>query len=454
MINRYLYIENGFKQKRGVYWFTLAVIFFIGFNSCREQDVSPEVEPVAERKIRNVDVEEIPEIREALEVKLGLKSSSDAVFGVNENGLVSDFEVNWERVTEVLDTLGKTNYTFGVHDNDGSSFIFYNLVIGKTIEGKIKEPLLFKFEMSGEFIPKFIRTNSIAGFMGKITRSYLSYNGASTGNSANLKPFFGTNDSKDPCPPASANGGGDDGGNYPGDPVIFDSNDGCDWYWIDYNDSEEFTGENGEPGVTATQSVLAYLCGDDRPENTANNDDPCNNESGDVAVIPPEGPCPGNPLEHMQITGYNQGVESNVFGCVRTGKPTCKDGSHGHWGMDLVAPIGTTVYAMYGGIVSWSSFDPEGWGNYIVIEGSINGVTTYMLYGHLDSLPTISGEVAAGAPIGVSGDSETSGEPHLHIEFRQTSSGQNYTNSQKMDPIGFLGTTFDQAGNADSTNCN
>ncbi len=93
-------------------------------------------------------------------------------------------------------------------------------------------------------------------------------------------------------------------------------------------------------------------------------------------------------------------------------------GLHGYNGVDLAAPIGTTVRASAGGevIVSKSSGWNGGYGQYIVIKHK-NGAQT--LYAHLSSNAVGVGEyVSQGQVIGGVGNTGKSTGSHLHFEVR------------------------------------
>ena len=99
-----------------------------------------------------------------------------------------------------------------------------------------------------------------------------------------------------------------------------------------------------------------------------------------------------------------------------SGKRT--QGIHGYNGIDLGAPIGTSVVAAAGGtvVVSKASGWNGGYGQYIVIRHA-NGTQT--LYAHLSSNLVSSGAtVAQGESIALSGNSGRSTGPHLHFEVR------------------------------------
>jgi murein DD-endopeptidase MepM/ murein hydrolase activator NlpD len=87
----------------------------------------------------------------------------------------------------------------------------------------------------------------------------------------------------------------------------------------------------------------------------------------------------------------------------------------GHSGIDLAAPIGTTVFAADGGTVAFAGWSNWGYGNTIVLaHGSM-----LTLYGHLSRISVRCGQqVGAGAPIGQVGSTGNSSGPHLHFEIR------------------------------------
>lgn len=98
-----------------------------------------------------------------------------------------------------------------------------------------------------------------------------------------------------------------------------------------------------------------------------------------------------------------------------------------HWGLDLEAPEGTGVKAMYGGVVKWSE---TGWkkgdgpkGNYVILEhvvttnGQTRAVTTE--YYHLKKATVAPGDrVAQGDVIGQVGNTGNSHGAHLHLVVR------------------------------------
>ncbi len=101
----------------------------------------------------------------------------------------------------------------------------------------------------------------------------------------------------------------------------------------------------------------------------------------------------------------------------------------GHTGIDLAAPIGTTVFAADGGTVIFAGWSNWGYGNSIVLAHG-NMLT---LYGHLSRITVRCGQqVGAGAPIGAVGSTGNSSGPHLHFEVRPGG-------GEPVNPVGYLG---------------
>ncbi|MCC7205775.1 MAG: peptidoglycan DD-metalloendopeptidase family protein [Anaerolineae bacterium] len=86
-----------------------------------------------------------------------------------------------------------------------------------------------------------------------------------------------------------------------------------------------------------------------------------------------------------------------------------------HTGVDLSAPIGTTVFAADGGTVIFAGWSNWGYGYSVVIAHG----RLMTLYGHMDRVSVSCGQqVGRGAPIGTVGNSGNSSGPHLHFEVR------------------------------------
>jgi LysM repeat protein len=90
---------------------------------------------------------------------------------------------------------------------------------------------------------------------------------------------------------------------------------------------------------------------------------------------------------------------------------------HGHNGVDLAAPTGTSIVATASGTVIFArSGYNGGYGTMVIIQHP-NGTQT--LYGHMSKLNTHSGaQVNQGQTIGYVGSTGRSTGPHLHYEIR------------------------------------
>lgn len=88
-----------------------------------------------------------------------------------------------------------------------------------------------------------------------------------------------------------------------------------------------------------------------------------------------------------------------------------------HYGVDLKAAIGDTVYASQDGIVRISKANSTtGYGTYIVLR---HGSCIETVYGHLSRLLVDRNDtVKQGQPIALSGNTGRSTGPHLHFEIR------------------------------------
>lgn len=87
--------------------------------------------------------------------------------------------------------------------------------------------------------------------------------------------------------------------------------------------------------------------------------------------------------------------------------------SEHHNGIDLPAPIGTSIHAVQSGTVVLATYNPNSYGWYVVIDHG-GGVST--LYGHCSKLFVSEGDkVLKGSVIGLVGSTGRSTGPHLHL---------------------------------------
>ena len=119
----------------------------------------------------------------------------------------------------------------------------------------------------------------------------------------------------------------------------------------------------------------------------------------------------------LASTGYSGGV---TF--VRPANGIKTQGIHGHNGIDIGGPVGSSIFAAAAGTVIVAKADGGwngGYGNYIVVDHG-GGVQT--LYSHLSSVAVSVGQsVSQGAVIGGLGNTGKSTGPHLHFEVRGAS---------------------------------
>lgn len=99
-----------------------------------------------------------------------------------------------------------------------------------------------------------------------------------------------------------------------------------------------------------------------------------------------------------------------------------------HAGIDLPAPIGTSVHATAPGMIAYAGW-MGGYGLCVIVDHG-GGYTT--LFGHLSSASTGSGVlVQAGQVLGRVGSTGQSTGPHLHYEVRR--------DAMPVDPRSYLG---------------
>lgn len=109
----------------------------------------------------------------------------------------------------------------------------------------------------------------------------------------------------------------------------------------------------------------------------------------------------------------------------------------GHRGIDLAADDGTPMYAMAGGVVAEAG-PASGFGQWIVIDHTIDGQAFSTVYGHMwdDGLAVSTGDtVTAGQHIGDVGSNGGSTGPHLHLEVWE---GGRLTGGTETDPQPWL----------------
>lgn len=88
----------------------------------------------------------------------------------------------------------------------------------------------------------------------------------------------------------------------------------------------------------------------------------------------------------------------------------------GHHGIDLDAPLGTSIYASATGQVVWAGYTRWGGGNMVVLA---HGNTWQTHYAHMDDIFVSCGQIVTqGTIIGTIGQTGSSSFPHVHLELR------------------------------------
>lgn len=160
--------------------------FFIVFlvSSCFKEEVAPQFQEIR----RVVSAEDIPNVTSALLNRMGLENSIGR-FSVNNGQSEDIFDIDWDKILQLVDSVGQETYTFSIKDNDGNPFVFYNLVIRFNEFGDAFYPFLMRYEMSEEFIPVYLETGSMDRFSGKISKIIIGQPASSNQeNSLNFDP--------------------------------------------------------------------------------------------------------------------------------------------------------------------------------------------------------------------------------------------------------------------------
>ena len=187
---------------------------FILFSVPLLANCQPDIETVPivnETKRRVVKAEDIPKVTSTLLGKLGLSNGTQRL-AMNSSDVQSEFEIDWDKILQSIDSVGGQTYTFNVSPSEQDPTIFYNLVIKFTPDGSPYKPFLMKYELDSAFATTYLFTGSLENFVGLVTKIPLSSSNLSGGDyDVNLGPNNVRMVSSDPdCPTQT----------------IFDSSDG------------------------------------------------------------------------------------------------------------------------------------------------------------------------------------------------------------------------------------
>jgi murein DD-endopeptidase MepM/ murein hydrolase activator NlpD len=150
-----------------------------------------------------------------------------------------------------------------------------------------------------------------------------------------------------------------------------------------------------------------------------------------------------------EILAYNGKITMPVSGYTLTyGYGNRTDPINGqpafHNGLDLATAEGTAVRAVKDGKIAKIDYQPEGLGNFILIEHADG---TYTVYGHLSKINSLNvgQEVGSGSVIGAVGSTGRSTGPHLHFILMDSS-------KTSLSPCAMLGITDGKCDNTTTRN--
>jgi hypothetical protein len=128
-----------------------------------------------------------------------------------------------------------------------------------------------------------------------------------------------------------------------------------------------------------------------------------------VEAFPAPGPSPGGKGVFPVAGAFSFGGLAARFGAGRTG--------HLHEGQDIVAAAGLPVVAPYAGVVSSTSYQAHGAGEYVVLD-AIDGRDYFFAHCIRGSTAVVPGAaVAPGQPLCLVGATGDADGPHLHFEI-------------------------------------
>ena len=140
-----------------------------------------------------------------------------------------------------------------------------------------------------------------------------------------------------------------------------------------------------------------------------------NNKANLLAAIPAI-----QPISNKQLSRIASGFGFRIDPIYKTRKS--------HMGLDFAAPTGTPIYATSDGIIKFSGFSTNGYGNHVIIS---HGFGYETLYGHMVRVSATQGQqVKRGQVIGYVGSTGKSTGPHLHYEVHKS--------GVQVDPINFF----------------
>lgn len=248
---------------------------------------------------RVVSSQDISEITNALMKKIGLNNDSQRL-AINNDGNTNEFDIDWDEILQLVDSVGGETYTFNIGDTDNDPYTFYNLVIKFTPNGDPYKPFLMKYELAADFIPDYMATGSLENFRGKATKIPVSAGASSSGNAqANLEIPTVKMVANDPnCPSevidfnndtdgSGGSGGIGIGGTTGGGTTTITTVYTCDFYIVtNYYDSYVDGVYSGTNSYN-TLEVDCYTTVTTSHTEAANSEN-CETGPGDIPIIEPE----------------------------------------------------------------------------------------------------------------------------------------------------------------------
>lgn len=193
--------------------------------------------------------------------------------------------------------------------------------------------------------------------------------------------------------------------------------------------------------------------GDDSGEQcSSRNPDPGSNCEPKRRTVNERELCSSDPLKDMDIRATCDGVEGGRFG------ENARGPGDAHYGIDLLAEVGTPAWALESGRVYGVNRDKEesDFGKYVIIQSD----GKLIMYAHLSKVSVRGGDDVTMrktkiGETGVTGNACRSscscGPAHLHLGVKE---GSTWGSGTPIDPEkGTLGTEFSSNGDPISDNC-
>lgn len=175
-------------------------------------------------------------------------------------------------------------------------------------------------------------------------------------------------------------------------------------------------------------------------------------------------PCPGDPIVDPEIapTKGKSGRKGGLFGCTRLDPmDICNNikGKKYHKGIDILASVGTSVFAQYDGVINKirnNSYSGDkrrgGIGNFVNIKYIVEGKAYFVTYGHLSSVSVAEDQIVKRGHVlgttGVTGNANGT-VPHLHVKAM----GFPFDNNGIIDPQLIMSTSFKEDGTINQKPC-